>query len=126
MEEAYSVKGPKSPDWKGDSGSTCHIGHCKEDFVQLDYSTSLPLIRTGNGLVKPTVVGIIRKDVRNTEGNIIRINLTEAYYVPSFPINIFSLQRFYQKGGRIRDFSLVDSTGLNAGSFDLNFNLQVV
>ena len=126
VEEVYST-GPakKSPRWKGDSGSTCHIGHTLEDFEDLDHSRPLAVIRTGSGLVKPTAVGTVRKEVRNSEGDTVVMTLTEVYYIPTFPVNIFSLQRFYQKGGRIKDFSLVDSAGINAGSFDANFDLQV-
>ena len=126
-EEAYSVgQDQKSPCWKGDSGSTCHIGHTKEDFVSLDYSKSLSPIRTGSGLIKPTAIGIIRKSVRNTKGEITRMALQDVYYVPTFPINIFSFQKFYKKGGRINGFDLVDPSGRVTGSFDSSFNLQVV
>src|SRR5205807_7163018 len=90
------------------------------------YSRMLPSIITGNGVINPTAIGIVRKRVWNSDNEIVTLNLTDVYYVPTFPINIFSLQRFYEKGGRIHAFSLIDINGLNAGSFTKRFDLRTV
>jgi hypothetical protein len=120
-----AMAGPSSL-WKGDSGSSCHICNDKESFIKLSFNGPFKYISTGIGCVQPTGVGTVNVLVKTTEDKQNVMRLGEVYFVPFFPLNIFSLQRFYQKGGRIRDFALIGPDKKVVGSFTSSFDLRVV
>ncbi|KAF6805530.1 hypothetical protein CPLU01_15981 [Colletotrichum plurivorum] len=113
--------------WLWDSGANVHMINDMLWFDAGDYAPSIEehVTQTGNGLVYPTHVGTV---TLRFEGGT-EMTLKEVLYVQDFPMNIFSGERLYKSGGKLRDNDLLAKGDVRFATIDVNdrgFFLNVI
>ena len=103
--------------WLYDTGSTKHISNNKDNFISLQYSDNLQLIRTGKRTIQPTGIGKIILPMEKKT-----IHLLDVLYIPEFPTNIISGIKYYKYGGSLDGNKLLDNKGNIITEFDLENN----
>lgn len=91
--------------WLFDTGSTVHICNDKTLFTGLTRPTTLGVVRTGGGLVRPQGIGTVKIEFltgyKENTALYSSISLTDTLYIPGFPLNIVSGHRLYTSGGTL-------------------------
>jgi hypothetical protein len=105
--------------WILDSGASCHYCRSVEgltDVKEIDES-----IKIGNGdLVKATKIGNLKCEVTQINGEKFTVTLNDVKYVPSFFVNLFSLNKALKKGFKVNNDGVVIS--LNFKHVKLTFD----
>ena len=105
-----------------DTGSDCNITNDENDFIDgkyCDLSTRKFPIMTGAGLVYATKVGTTRTILRGLRGEPVVLNKKITFFIPGFPIKIFSGDRFYRAGHKIEGDKLVNKEGKMLSTFNV-------
>jgi hypothetical protein len=105
-----------------DTGSDCNITNDERDFVDgkhCDLSARKFPIQTGAGPVFATKVGTTRTILRGPKGEPVSMYKKVTFFVPGFPIKIFSGDRFYRAGHRIEGDKMVNKEGRTLSMFNV-------
>ena len=76
--------------WLVDTGASEHMCHNLDAFHTFTESTSLGLIETASGTIKPQGLGCVKLIVRKTTGEKTTLELKNVLYIPGLPVNLFS------------------------------------
>ena len=89
-----------------DCGATAHIVTNEENFIYVnpDFVPEQHYIELANGSKSTNVVlkkGTVVVDLRTSSGEIVKVELEDTLYIPSYPQNIFSVNAAIRKGATL-------------------------